>query len=102
MEVNLKGQNIKKICVSAFDLRNALKGYRIKLDCGHHFCFHNLSNSMYVNCDGEMICHECYGSLNTFIPMEEVNKDKFNYNCNYQLVKTTNPDSCHYQGLSSW
>ena len=100
MEVNLKGQNVKKIGISAFDLRNALKGYRITLDCGHKFCLHNLSNTMVLNCDGNLICSECYQSERVYY-MDEVNKDKFNI-CKYQLVKTTNPDSGNYQGLSSW
>jgi len=98
----MKGQNVKKVVISAFDLRNALKGYRIKLDCGHHFCFHNLSNSMYISCDGSIICHECDGGYDVFSPMEVVNKHKFKGNINYRLVKTTNPDSWNYQGLSSW
>jgi len=98
----MKGQNVKKVCISAFDLRNALKGYRITLDCGHHFCFHNLSNTMVINCERYLICSECYQSERVYYLMEEVNKDKFNSNNSYQLIKTTNPDSCNYQGLSSW
>ncbi|MBF0227754.1 MAG: hypothetical protein HQK76_20080 [Desulfobacterales bacterium] len=41
-------------------LKELLKEGRVKLDCGHHFCFHNLSNTLVIHNSGKMECSECY------------------------------------------
>ena len=39
-----------------------MQDYRLTLDCGHKFCFHNLSNTLVVHPSGLMECSECYDS----------------------------------------
>lgn len=46
--------------ITSYELKAPLKGKRIKLDCGHHYQLHPLSNTMVITADGETMCHNCY------------------------------------------
>ena len=50
----------KRKDVTAEDVREYLKDKRILLDCGHHACQHNFSNTMAISPEGKIICSECY------------------------------------------
>jgi hypothetical protein len=50
----------EKKTISTDELKDMLKGLRIKLDCGHHYTLHPLSNTMVITADGYTYCHECY------------------------------------------
>jgi len=42
--------------ITAEELRQWLKDKRIRLDCKHHHCQHNWSNTMVVHEDGKIDC----------------------------------------------
>jgi len=46
--------------ITSYELKELLKGKRIKLGCGHHYQLHPLSNTMVIHCDGTTECHNCY------------------------------------------
>lgn len=45
---------------TADEVREWLKDKRITLDCGHHACQHNFSNTMVITAEGKIQCSECY------------------------------------------
>jgi hypothetical protein len=47
----------KKKEITSKELTELLKGYRITLDCGHHFTVHHFSLTMIVYNDGQTNCH---------------------------------------------
>jgi hypothetical protein len=46
--------------ITSHELRELLRGKRIKLDCGHYFQLHPLSNTLVMTAHGETMCHNCY------------------------------------------
>ena len=46
--------------ITAEDVREYLKDKRILLDCGHHACQHNFSNTMVISPEGNIVCSECW------------------------------------------
>lgn len=46
--------------ITVAQLREFLVGKRIRLDCGHHFCLHPLSNVLVLTGEGKCWCAECW------------------------------------------
>lgn len=51
---------MKKQIITADDLKKWLKDKTIVTDCDHKCSQHNLSNTLIVTADGEVLCHSCY------------------------------------------
>jgi hypothetical protein len=49
-----------KPVISSPEAVKLLAPFRIKLDCGHWFQVHPLSNTLVITADGKTYCHSCY------------------------------------------
>jgi len=47
----------RKAEITSHEVKEWLRGKRIKLDCGHYYQVHPFSNTMIITADGKTCCH---------------------------------------------